>query len=56
MSDMLKHLTEQDLEEGRELSKLYMSLSKEDRRQAKIYISALSDRNEIARERHEMVV
>ena len=40
----LKHLTVQDLKEGEEIRDLYNSLDEETKKQARIYLSALSDR------------
>lgn len=40
-----KHLTEEDLQEGRELAELMSILGKEEKMQATVYIRALADRN-----------
>lgn len=41
---MLKHLTEKDLKEGKELMQILENLREEDRKQVIIYASALKDR------------
>ena len=41
---MLKHLTDKDLKEGKELMEIMEKLTEEERRQIIIYASALKDR------------
>lgn len=47
MGNMFKHLTPQDLEEGKKIMAMYSGLPEMERMQARIYIGALSDRNKI---------
>lgn len=39
-----KYLTEKNLQDGQEIQRLYNSLDEETKKQANIYLSALSDR------------
>lgn len=45
-----RHLTEENLREGRELAELMSVLGKEEKTQVLIYISALVDRNMLVKE------
>lgn len=40
-----RHLTEEDLQEGRELAEMMSVLGKEEKMQATVYIRALADRS-----------
>lgn len=44
-----RYLTEEDLQEGRELAELMSVLGKEEKMQATVYIRALVDRNMLAK-------
>jgi len=50
MGNTFKHLTPQDLEEGKKIMAMYSGLAEMERMQARIYMGALSDRNKIAKD------